>query len=115
MNILKQLWIILFVFIIGELIVFLIPSPLPGNVVGFIIMICLLQFKIIKSEQIEDVSNFFLNNLAIFFIPGGVGLLNVLNLFNGNILKIILIVVISTILTLLSTAGTILLMEKLKK
>lgn len=115
MNLLKELWILILLYLIGELITLIIPSPLPGNVIGFVLMVIVLKVGIIKEHSITHVTNFLLNNLAILFIPGGVAILKVIHLFNGNILKLIFLIVITTILTMLSTAGTILLMEKLKR
>lgn len=115
MNLLKELWILILVYLIGELITTIIPSPLPGNVIGFILMVAALKLNIIKQSSIESVTTFLLNNLAILFIPGGVGILKVLNLFNGNVIKLILLVVITTILTIISTATTIIIMEKIKR
>lgn len=115
MNLLKELWVLILFFLIGELITMLIPSPLPGNVIGFILMVIVLKAGVIKEHSISHVTNFLLNNLAILFIPGGVAILKVLHLFNGNVLKLLLLIIVTTILTMLSTAGTILLMEKIKK
>lgn len=115
MKLLKQLWILISFYLLGELIAYILPSPLPGNVIGFILLIIALKIGLVEEHSIIDVSNFFLKNLAILFIPGGVGLITVIHLFNGNIIKIFLIIIISTALTMLTTAGTILLMEKLKK
>ncbi|MGL1892056.1 MAG: CidA/LrgA family protein [Spirochaetaceae bacterium] len=115
MNILKQLWIIILIYLLGELTAFYIPSPLPGNVIGFIFLFLSLKFGFIKEESVKDVINFFLKNLAILFIPGGVGILKVMHLFNGNIIKIALILIISTILSLLATAWTVILIGRIKK
>lgn len=115
MNLLKQLWLIISLYLLGELTAFLIPSPLPGNVIGFIYLFIALKTGLIKEESIENVTSFFLKNLAILFIPGGVGILKVINLFDGNIIKIIFILIISTILTMIATAGTIVLIERIRK
>jgi holin-like protein len=115
MNLLKQLWILISLYLLGELTAYLLPSPLPGNVIGFVYFFIALKTGIIEEESIKDVSSFFLKNLAILFIPGGVGLLKVIYLFNGNVIKILSILVISTILTMLATVGTILLLERIKR
>lgn len=115
MNLLTQLSILILIYIGGEFTAQILPSPLPGNVIGFIYLFLLLKSGILKVSKIENVSQFFLKNLAILFIPGGVGLIKVAHLFDGNILKIGLIVLISTILTILATSGTIIFLERLKK
>lgn len=113
MNIIKQFWFLLLFFIIGELISKIIP--LPGNVIGFILLLIALKLTIVKESSIKSVSDFLLNNLAILFIPGGVGLIEVLHLFDGNILKILVIVIFTTILTMITTSLTIILLERIKK
>lgn len=100
---------------IGEGIAYIFPSPLPGNVIGFILLIIALKSGIITEKNISNVSNFLLQNLAILFIPGGVGLIKVLHLFNGNIVKILLIILLSTIFTMIVTSVTIIALERLKK
>lgn len=115
MNPLFQLTLLIFIYISGEFTSQLIPTPLPGNVIGFIYLFIILKSGILKVSKIENVSNFFLKNLAILFIPGGVGLIKVSHLFDGNLLKIGLIILISTTLTILATSGTIILLERLKK
>lgn len=115
MNLLLQLVIIIGTYLLGELTAYLLPSPLPGNVLGFIYLFILLKSGLLKEKRVAFVSDFFLGNLALLFIPGGVGLIKVLHLFDGNVLKIAIIVVVSTILAMLSTAGTIILLERIKR
>lgn len=115
MQIIKQLWILIFIYMLGEGIAHIIPSPLPGNVIGFILLITALKIGILQEKRVSFVSSFLLQNLAILFIPGGVGLIKVLHLFNGNILKIIVIILLSTIITMIVTSLTIVTLERIKK
>lgn len=72
-----------------------------------ILLFFLLQFKLIKLHQIEEVSNFLLDNIAFFFIPSGVSLINSLGIIKDNILLFIVVIPITTILTIYSTAFVI--------
>lgn len=107
MKYLKQLSIILFIFVLGEVIARILKLPIPGNIVGMLIMILLMYFKIIKFQQVEETSNFFILNMVFFFIPPGIGLINTVDILRGSFIKVILIIFISTILVMVSTAFTV--------
>lgn len=49
--------------------------PVPGNVVGMVLMTAALLFGIVKKEWITECSEVLLKNMAFFFIPPGVGLM----------------------------------------
>lgn len=75
MRQLKQLfWIFLFSFI-GEFLSLISPFPVPGSVIGMILLFVALHFKWIKLIQVEEVGNWLTDNMAIFFVPAGVGLM----------------------------------------
>ncbi len=109
MKILRQLSIILIIWSIGEYISYFINPiiKIPGSILGMILLFLLLQFGIVKLHQIEEVSNFFLDNIAFFFIPSGVSLINSLGIIKDNILLFIVVIPITTILTIYSTAFVI--------
>lgn len=105
-KILRQLSIILVIWAIGEYISYFI-SPIikiPGSIIGMILLFLLLQTKLIKLNQIEEVSNFFLDNIAFFFIPSGVSLINSLGIIKDNILLFLVVISLTTILTIYLTA-----------
>ena len=74
---------------------------------GMILLFLLLQFKVIKEEKIKDVADFLLNNMAIFFVPAGVSLINSLGLIGDNILVLVLTSTIATIIVMLATGMTV--------
>lgn len=114
MKILKQLCIILIFTFLGEALSKLLHLPIPGNVVGMIVMLIALLTKVIKPEAVEDVSDFLLNNLAFFFVPPSIGILGCLDILKGNIVKLLIICVISTVIVLIVTAYTVQLISKLQ-
>lgn len=69
-----------------------------------IILFILLKSKIIKVESIEELGGFFLDNMAIFFVPAGVSLINSLDLIGSNIIVLAATITISTILVMVITA-----------
>ncbi|MBB6631581.1 CidA/LrgA family protein [Clostridium algidicarnis] len=106
MKILKELMIILSFYLLGELIHNIFKVPVPGNIIAMIILLLSLMFNIIKLEQINNVSKFFLDNLAFFFIPAGVGLITSISLLKDNFHKILFVCFISTIIVMLVSAKT---------
>lgn len=105
MKIFNQLGIILGIWAVGELISSMLSSifNLPGTIVGMILLFLLLQFKVIKEEDIKEVADFLLNNMAIFFVPAGVSLINSLGLISDNILVLLLSITIATAIIMLVT------------
>ena len=76
MKLFREAIIIFGIYLLGVLIADVTRLPIPGNVIGMLILFLLLCFKVIKVEQISTISNFFLDHLAFFFIPAGVGLIS---------------------------------------
>ena len=105
MKIFNQLGIILGILAVGELISSLLSNiiTMPGTIIGMIILFLLLQFKIMKEETIKDVADFLLGNMAIFFVPAGVSLINSLGLITENMLVLLLSGTVATIIIMIVT------------
>ena len=105
MKIFNQLGIILGIWAVGELISSLLSNiiTMPGTIIGMIILFLLLQFKIMKEETIKDVADFLLGNMAIFFMPAGVSLINSLGLITENMLVLLLSGTVATIIIMIVT------------
>ena len=76
---------------------------IPGSIIGMILLFILLKAKVIKLESINEVSNFFLDNMAIFFIPAGVSLIKSLDLISDNVFVLLITIFISTIIVMYVT------------
>lgn len=103
----KQYAIIFMVTYLGEMISKSINFPFPGPVIGMLILFILLERKLIDVDFVEKGANNILLNLAIFFIPPGVGLISALDLLNGNVLKIGVTMILTTIITMVTTGLTV--------
>lgn len=106
MKLFREAIIILGIYLLGELISSVLSLPIPGNILGMIILLALLCTKIIKLEQIETVSNFLLDHLAFFFIPAGVGLMSSVGIIKDTWLKLIIVCILTTII-IIGVTGTI--------
>lgn len=105
MKIFNQLALILGVLAIGEYISSFIQRliVIPGSIIGMILLFGLLKLKILTLESIKELSDFFLDNMAIFFIPAGVSLINSMNLIKENIFVLLVTIVVSTIIVMYVT------------
>lgn len=115
MKILRQICIILFINFLGEIIHLGFKTSAPGNVIGMILLLILLCSNVVKLEFIDEISDFFLKNLAFFFLPAGVGLISCMSLLSGHWGTILLICLISTSVVIAVTGITIELFQKLDK
>ncbi len=107
MKVIVQIAIVFAICLLGQAVVSILPFPFPASVMGMIILFLLLLFKVLKTEYIQAKTNFLLQNMAFFFIPSGVQLMENYNLLKGNVLKIFLVCIITMILTFAATAYTV--------
>lgn len=107
MKLLRELLIILVIYFVGEFTSKLFNLPVPGNIIGMILLLILLCTKVIKLQMIETISKFLLDHLAFFFIPAGVGLLTSLDVIKNNWGKLLFLCLVTTIIVIAVTSLTI--------
>lgn len=109
---LRGLTIIMLLLFCGESISLLLNLPIPGNVLGMMLMFLALKLKIISLPDVEKTADSLLRYLALFFVPPGVGIIIFWDMFKAQWLAIVVSVVLSTIIVLASVALTYEKMEK---
>ncbi|HWQ79573.1 MAG TPA: CidA/LrgA family protein, partial [Anaerovoracaceae bacterium] len=73
--VIKQCFIILSMFFLGNVIAETLHLPIPGNVLGFALLFAALCGKVVKLHQVEKVSDHITGNLALFFVVPIVGIM----------------------------------------
>ena len=101
-----QLLVLWFLNELGYFLVNTFHLPVPGNVVGMVILFVLLLTGVMKLSWIDDASSFLIKHLAFFFIPIAVGLMNFGSLFLKNGLSF-LIVLIGSIVVGMYVTGVV--------
>lgn len=86
--------------IISKSIAFVIPTP----ILGIIVLFLLLQFKIIKEDRIKNICEFLLKYMPLLFIPFLVGIVSYYGLIEKQLVPIVLNIAISAALTMVITA-----------
>ncbi len=98
MRIIKQLfWIFLFS-LLGTLISAAIADivAIPGSVIGMVLLFFALHFNWLKLEQVDEVGTWLTDNMAIFFVPAGVGLMTNFDVLAESWLQLLIIMVVTT-------------------
>lgn len=103
MNVYKEIMYILIFSLIGELLSKGLKLPIPGSVIGMIILFIFLELKFLKMKKIEKVGEFLLENLGILFVPAGVGIMVKFNFIKEIWLSFFVIAIFTTIFSLIIT------------
>ncbi|AHI07062.1 hypothetical protein BDW_12810 [Bdellovibrio bacteriovorus W] len=91
-------------FLVSEALVQHLALPIPSSVLGMLLLFfSLCAFPRLQAPLVQ-VSRFVAKNLALFFIPAGVGVMNYFGLIAEQGWRLILILWISTAITLIGTS-----------
>ena len=100
MNHLGQIAIIAGVSLVGELLGYLIPLPVPGSIYGLLLMLLLLATKMIKLRQVKAVANCLISLMPIMFVGPTVGLMTSYESYKSFLIPVIVICIVTTIITM---------------
>lgn|SRR5574337_25992 len=101
MKIYLQLLIIFGFSFIGNVISNVFRLPVPGSILGMILLFLALQFKLLEFRHVDEAGSFLINNMTILFLPAGVGIMAKWNLISHFWAQILLIVVGALIINML--------------
>lgn len=107
MKIIYQIGIIFAVCWVSEILEALLPIDFPASVIGMVLLFALLSVGVLKVEHVREKSDFLLSNMAFFFVPAGVSIMNYFDVMRGTVCKLLLICLITTVLTFGATALSI--------
>lgn len=113
MKIIKQIGIIFAICWISTVIESLLPFSFPASVLGMLLLFLCLVTGILKIHHVQEKSDFLLSNMAFFFVPAGVSMINYLDVLVKNLIPLVVISVISTFITFAATAYSMKLALKL--
>lgn len=100
MKLFKQFLIIISFTYLGEIASKTLHLPVPGSVIGMVLLFLALAFNLLKVESITTVGNFLLDNLSILFLPAGVGIMVYYPVIKDSWWSLLLIVIVVTGLTI---------------
>ena len=117
-----SLCLILLCQLAGEIFVRALALPMPGPVIGMMILLALLLARDrlgwlargpLQGGGVEAGASGLLAHLSLLFVPAGVGIVQKLDLLAAHGLAIAAVLAISVLVTLLVTVATFLLVGRL--
>jgi holin-like protein len=106
----------------GEVFVRGLGLPMPGPVIGLMLLLGLLlardHFPVLargplQGDGVESVSRIMLANLSLLFVPAGVGVVQKLDVVAEHGIAFLLVLAVSVMVTLVVTVATFLLVSRL--
>jgi len=98
MKYLSQFCIIMGFSLAGEALQRLIPLPIPASVYGLVLLFSALCAKIVKPEQVKDVSAFLISIMAVLFVAPAVGIAENWSMISHQLLPIAILLIATTFL-----------------
>lgn len=89
---------------LGEGLAYAFGLPVPGPVIGMLMLLAALVASPRLLETMEAAANELLRHLSLLFVPAGVGIMASASVLRGHWLAVLVSVIASTVLTLGVTA-----------
>lgn len=99
-KIVLQIFVLYGFVLVGNWLQDFLHLPLPGSIIGLLVLLAALSLKLFQLEWIEAGSYFLLSYLPLYFIPATVGVMNYGHVFAGKGFLLIPITMISTFMTM---------------
>ena len=103
MNGLRGLGWLLVLQSMGELLSRGLSLPLPGPVVGMMLLLVALRWAVVR-EPVSACADYLLSHLSLLFVPVGVGVMTHLSIVSQYGGRMLLVLVVSTLIGLAVTA-----------
>ena len=107
MKIIRQIGIIFTVCWLSILVEKALPFSFPASVIGMLLLFICLLTGLLKIEHIQEKADFLLENMAFFFVPAGVSIINYFDVLKSTWIQLVVICVISTVVTFAVTAWSV--------
>ncbi len=92
------LFFLLLFYALGTAVAHLTGEFIPGSVIGMILFFLALRLRWIDEKKVKAACEFLLSNLALFFIPVGVGLMTSWDLVAEHLWAVVFASLASTVL-----------------
>ena len=97
MKYVKQVLIILLFTMLGEMLAYILPLPIPAAIYGLVLLFLALCSGLLQPEHIAETARFLISIMSILFVAPTVGILSYWSVILPNLVPIIVIVVVSTV------------------
>jgi holin-like protein len=106
-NAVLQVGLLLLFWLAGELLVRATDLPLPGGVVGMVLVLALLAAQRLKPGTVRRGAQWLLGEMLLFFVPAVLAVVNHAELFGVLGLKLLAVILFGTAAVMAITALTV--------
>ena len=103
MKVASQFAVLFLICMAGIFLSRLCPIPLPASVTAMALMFFLLMVGVVKAESMREVSDFMLGNMALFFVPPGVAVLEYADALKSDAAALFAVCLLSMLATFIAT------------
>ncbi|MGM9965885.1 MAG: CidA/LrgA family protein [Rummeliibacillus sp.] len=106
MKIIKIILQIIFLYgilLLGDGIARLVHLPIPGSIIGLVLLFTALQLHIVKLEWVDLGAGLLTGELLLFFVPSAVGVVQYDQILGVIGVKLVAVIVFSTIVVMACT------------
>lgn len=104
MNFLNGITLLLVYQLVGEVTVRMLGVPIPGPVLGMVMLFVTLLIQGQVSASVDQASSALLSHLSLLFVPAGVGMMVHFDRIAEEWVPITLALLLSTIVTMVATS-----------
>ena len=97
----------------GEFVARGLGLPIPGPVLGLVILLAALALKPCLTRALRPTTQVILAHLSLMFVPAGVGVIGNLEVLSSDWARLLVVFTLSTILSMLVTIATYIAMKQL--
>ena len=112
MPLIHALTILLVFQLMGEISVLYFSLPIPGPVLGMLMLFLTLLLRNRVHDSLESTASGLLEHLSLLFIPAGVGIMVHFDRIESEWFAIAMALIVSTVITFIGSAGIMVLMER---
>ena len=107
MSVIAQLCVVFAICVAAEGISAVLPFVFPASVLSMVLLLLLLLTRVLKPRQLQETSDFLLNNMTMFFIPTCVSVLTYADVLFRNFWAIVGISLLTTPLVFFVTGHVV--------
>ncbi|HKI50441.1 MAG TPA: CidA/LrgA family protein [Geothermobacteraceae bacterium] len=89
--------------LLGEMIGRSLGLPIPGNVLGMVLLLISLRSGLVRLAWVSEIADLLLGHMSLFFVPAGVGVMTYAALIGKEWLPITVATVVSTFVVMAVT------------
>ena len=103
MKYLRQFLLIAALSVIGELMHYIIPLPVPASIYGMVLLFIGLRTGWIRIDSVREVGKFLIEIMPVMFIPAGVGLMASWGVLSPILVPTAVITVVTIVTVMIAT------------